>query len=129
MMPDRLPDPVAMTDQELVWLRDLIKSGNVHPFYVWGKWATERAHVLKQDKNECQHCKSKGRYKRAALVHHVKHLRDAPHLALAMWRQNDMGVWVRQLESLCDDCHADEHPERLRQYKKRAGFVNAERWD
>ncbi|MDL2324051.1 hypothetical protein LJC61_02715 [Ruminococcaceae bacterium OttesenSCG-928-A16] len=62
-------------------------------------------------------------------MHHIKHLRNYPQYALSMWIEED-GKMVRQLESLCADCHEKEHPERLRQYrKKKNGFINKERWD
>ena len=48
-------------------------------------------------------------------VHHVKHRKDAPELALT----------ESNLMSLCQECHEDMHPEF--RYKPK-GFQNHERW-
>ena len=59
---------------------------------------------MKRDNYECQKCKSKGKYHKAETVHHIKHLRDYPELAL----DNN------NLISLCYDCHNKDHPEKLK---------------
>lgn len=123
---DITPDPVQQTPQELSQLLQWIRDGQANKFYWTYKWKIERGFVLREDKNECQHCKEKGRYRRATMVHHVKRLTKYPHLALCMWVQEN-GIWVRQLISLCDECHELEHPERLKQYRKKK-HVTQERW-
>lgn len=104
----------------------LIDSGNTDAFYGWSIWKRVRAQVLKLDKYECQKCKSMGRYTRADVVHHVKHLTDRPDLALSIWDGND-----RQLVSLCRECHRLEHPELNRADGWRPGEeeITEERWD
>lgn len=121
-------DPVHLSSSELNKLTKLIKQNNVHPFYVSTKWMKERKYVLSIDKYECQHCKANSKLRRATIVHHIKHLREYPEYALSMWIE-DEGKKVRQLISLCSDCHDKEHPERLRQYKNKYEFVTKERWD
>jgi 5-methylcytosine-specific restriction endonuclease McrA len=64
------------------------------------------------DNHECQICKRKGRYRRADIVHHVKHLKDRPDLALSIWDGEE-----RQLVSVCRQCHEDLHPERTVRYR------------
>lgn len=113
-------------------LRRLIAAGNVARFYWWPEWADPdprrgiRAAVLKMDNYECQACKARGKYSRGEIVHHVKHLRDRPDLALSVY---DPATGARQLVSLCKACHEAEHPESLRQYAPAAEPITAERWD
>lgn len=59
-------------------------------------------------------------------MHHVKHLKDRPDLALSIW---DSETGERQLETLCKFCHEEEHPESLRQFKPMATPLTLERWD
>ena len=51
-------------------------------FYHTTKWKHKRKDILKRDHNACQMCRQKGKYRRATTVHHIKHLRDSPELAL-----------------------------------------------
>ena len=104
-----------MVTQEQIrqWLAD----SNDLAFYVYYDWKKKRREVLAMDKYECQACKARGRYNRATMVHHVKHLRDRPDLALSIWDVEPDGKKVRQLVSLCDNCHAAEHPEQLKRYE------------
>lgn len=113
-----------ITDARLSQLTSLIQSGNEHDFYLWTEWKTIRKQVLRLDKWECQIHKSRHRHKRATIVHHVKHLKDRPDLALSIWDGEE-----RQLLSVCKSCHEDLHPEWLRQYKITAIPVTEERWD
>lgn len=115
-----------ITDQELEKLMALIAAGKEHLFYLWHSWRLLRAAVLRDDRYECQKCKQRGRYRKAEIVHHVKHLKDRPDLALS---KNDGEE--RQLISLCWICHQEEHPEKLlkRNAPKTDAFSNHERWD
>lgn len=108
-------------------IRQWISDGNVLAFYVSYDWKKKRREVLAMDRHECQRCKSRGLYKRATMVHHVKHLRDRPDLALSAWDIRNDGTRARQLVSLCDDCHEKEHPERMKQHKTNKP-VTEERW-
>ena len=108
----------------LAELQALLGSGGEHEFYSWGEWRRLRAQVLKLDNCECQECRRKGRYTKAAIVHHVQHLRDRPDLALSIYDGD-----LRQLESVCKRCHEALHPEGQRQFAPLAPPITAERWD
>lgn len=112
-----------ISDRRLLDLLRLIAAGREHDFYTWTEWRQRRAEVLHMDHYECQHCRAAGRYRKAEIVHHVKHLKDRPDLALSIWDGGE-----RQLVSLCKSCHETEHPESLRQWDP-APQVTAERWD
>lgn len=114
-----------MVTQEQI--REWIAGGSEQSFYVSYDWKKKRREVLELDRHECQKCKARGRYSRATMVHHVKHLRDRPDLALSAWDTRPDGTKERQLISLCDDCHAEEHPEQMRQYKPSEPLTK-ERW-
>ena len=95
-----------------------IKQGNVLKFYKSSYWLNKRKEILERDNNECQKCKSKGLFSIAECVHHIKHLRDYPELALT----------DSNLISLCNVCHNEEHPEKLNNNTNKR-FVNEERWE
>jgi len=86
-------------------------------FYASAEWLHKRAEILERDNNECQCCKSKGGFSKAECVHHIKHLRDRPDLALT----DD------NLVSLCGSCHNILHPEKLH-IKTIKRFITVERW-
>ena len=115
---------ILLTTSEI---KKIVASGDVSLFYRTYDWKRRRAEVMALDKRECQHCKAKGKYTPAKLVHHVNHLRDRPELALSIWYVDGMGVKRRQLVSLCDTCHEEQHPERMRQYKPKE-HVTKEMW-
>lgn len=107
-------------------LQSMIAAGTSDDFYDWSEWIHVRRKVLQHDRQECQLCKKRGRYQRAEIVHHVKHLRDRPDLALSIF---DPDTQERQLLSLCRACHEEQHPERgLKRYKV-APPLTVERWD
>ncbi len=120
-----------MTAAFLKWLRERIAAGDAHAFYCTGEWKRKRDDVFKIDKNECQLCKARGKYRRAELVHHVNHLRARPDLALDIYYVDNDGARQRQLLSVCKKCHEVEcHPERLHKFKTKSnGYSNTERWD
>lgn len=95
-----------------------ILSGDVKKFYKSVEWIKKRKQILKRDNYECQKCKSFGKYHKAECVHHKKHLRKAPELALT----------DSNLISLCNVCHNEEHPEKLNNKAKKR-FINEERWE
>lgn len=95
------------------WIRERIKADDLHAFYTCSEWLHLRAEVLAADKHECQVCKSKGKYKRAELVHHVNHVRQHPELALSKYYTIGQKK-RRNLISVCKDCHETVcHPERM----------------
>lgn len=107
-------------------LQALLASGLSRRFYDWPEWEQVRDDVLRLDHWECQGCKARHRYQMAALVHHVKHLKDRPDLALSVF---DPDTGERQLVSLCRACHEEQHPERIRRPAPRPPPVTEERWD
>lgn len=115
-----------MTGEQLLKLQEKISADNVDSFYHWKDWEQLRTEVLRMDNHECQICKRKGRYRRADIVHHVKHLKDRPDLALSIWDGEE-----RQLVSVCRQCHEDLHPERTVRYRygKTVKPITEERWD
>ncbi len=119
---------MAITQRRLRQLIELIQQGREHEFYLWPEWRNEaygmRATVLRLDRYECQECKKKGRYRPATIVHHVKHLKNRPDLALSIFDGEE-----RQLESVCKQCHEDLHPESQRQFASAVAPLTEERWD
>lgn len=122
------PPPAGISAMRLKQLVALIAQGNEARFYDWPEWDARRGDALKLDKGECFLCRiRRKRYRKAVLVHHVKHLKDRPDLALSLF---DPDTGERQLVSLCRSCHEDEHPER--RWRKATAFrspVTEERWD
>lgn len=108
-----------MTNTELVqWIRALIKHNNIKAFYNSILWLSKRAEALDRDNNECQKCKAKGLFSPANCVHHKEHVKQHPELALDL----------DNLISLCNSCHDEEHPEKLKKYVSKKRFINEERW-
>lgn len=99
-----------------------IENGNVRKFYKSAVWKHKRQEILKRDNFECQRCKSKGRFSKAEIVHHIKHLRDYPELALV----------GDNLKSVCSTCHNQLHPEKFEKFrsnwKERNEPITEERW-
>ncbi|QNU66926.1 HNH endonuclease [Ruminiclostridium herbifermentans] len=106
-----------MTTPDLVhWINKLIENNNIKAFYNSKLWEQIRDEALKRDNNECQKCKTKGLFRAAQCVHHIKHVRKHPELALSL----DNTI------SLCNSCHDEEHPEKLNNKSKPQ--LNEERW-
>lgn len=106
-----------MSEIELVkWIISLIQHNNIKAFYNSGVWLSKRAEALDRDNNECQKCKARGGFSPANCVHHKKHVKKHPELALDL----------ENLNSLCNSCHDEEHPEKLK-YKVKIQ-LNEERW-
>lgn len=98
------------------WINSLIKHHNIKAFYNSSLWEHVRLEALKRDKNECQKCKARGGYSKAQCVHHKKHVRKYPELALDL----------DNTTSLCNSCHDEEHPEKFKNKPKPQ--LNIERW-
>ena len=101
-------------------LLQAIKFGNVKKFYKSTIWRHKRKTILKRDNFECQRCKEKGMFALAEVVHHIKHLREYPELAL-----DD-----ENLLSVCGACHNILHPEKnfkANQVNKKEP-ITPERW-
>lgn len=93
-------------------------TGWVKTFYKSTVWKHKRREVLRRDNYECQKHKRKGLYARAETVHHIKHLRGRPDLALI----------DGNLISVCNSCHCELHPEKLKPVNPKKKFKNVERW-
>lgn len=115
-----------MKEEEINFVIECIKNNTMYVFYTWAKWLKLRKEVLIEDKCECQKCKSRGRYKRAVVVHHANHVKKHPELALEKYYTDTFGNRKRQLVSLCKACHEEEHPERFK--KKKEKPLTEERW-
>ena len=123
---------MAISEARLGQLRQLIAEDREHEFYDWDEWRRKmRPQVLKLDNNECQLCKAGGRVRSSSqgwrmIVHHVKHLRDRPDLALSVF---DPDTGERQLVTVCKECHERLHPEGQRQFAPASPPFTVERWD
>lgn len=114
-----------LNGEELKQLYLLLQNGQEHAFYCWGKWRKLAEYVRKMDRNECQICRANGRYRKGRIVHHVKHLRDRPDLALSIFDPEDR---TRQLITVCKHCHEKAHPE-IRKAISAVMPITEERWD
>ena len=94
-----------------------IQAGDVRKFYKSKEWKHKRPEILERDNHECQRCKDLGGYSEAVVVHHIKHLRDHPELALV----------DSNLSSRCEPCHNIEHPEKGFKHEKK-DYITKERW-
>ena len=115
-----------MTPNKLARLTVMLSTGRENVWYNSGDCAAVKSAVKKIDHDDCLICKAMGRRRAACIVHHVKHLRDRPDLALSIY---DPDTGVRQLISVCKDCHEILHPEAQRQYRLRTAPLTPERWD
>lgn len=116
----------SMTPDKLTRLMALLSAGKENVWYNSGDWKAVKAAVRKIDHDDCLICKAMGRRRAAHIVHHVRHLRDRPDLALSIY---DPDTGARQLISVCKDCHEMLHPEAQRQYRPHGKPVTEERWD
>jgi len=100
------------------WVRGMAASSprGWKAFYHSMDWRRKRKAILLRDHGACVLCRARGKYTPADTVHHIKHLKDCPELALT----DD------NLISLCAPCHEQQHPERNKAASR--GFLNAERW-
>lgn len=107
-----------MNEKIYKWLLDLIDNDKLSKFYTSKTiWRPKRAEILKRDNYECQECKKLGKYSAATTVHHIKHLKKYPLLALT----------DSNLESVCDECHNILHPEKHKNCIPKEP-INKERW-
>lgn len=116
----------AMTPDKLARLTAMLETGRENVWYNSGDWKAIKSAVKQIDHNDCLICKAMGRRRAAHIVHHVRHLRDRPDLALSIY---DPDTGERQLICVCKQCHELLHPESQRQYRPKGKPVTAERWD
>lgn len=98
------------------------------PFYVSWEWKKVRLQVLKMDKYECQRCKTKGKYKKANTVHHIKPRKEYPEFELEIYYIDTDGKKKRNLISWCRDCHEEEETELGNRNEKKEEPLTPERW-
>lgn len=115
-----------MTQERLLRLSALLATGKENIWYNSADWQAVRDAVKQIDHHDCIICKAMGKRRVAQIVHHVKHLRDRPDLALSIY---DPDTGERQLICVCKQCHEMLHPESQRQYMPSKQPVTAERWD
>lgn len=109
-------------------IRVLIQNDEVHKFYESKEWRRLRKKILSKHKTECQICKKKGKYTKATHVHHEKHVRKYPELALSEMYYDYVSEEEKEnLISVCRQCHETEcHPER---FVKEIVELTEERWE
>ncbi|MDY0855471.1 HNH endonuclease [Bacillus thuringiensis] len=111
------------------YLIQLIKENKLMKFYKSKEWRALRLKAIERAKNECEHCKQKGKVttrdtldkrgrKMKMDVNHIKPVKTHPHLALDL----------DNLEYLCVRCHniADGKDKMIS--KSEPKFMNEERW-
>ena len=120
------------------YIEDLISKDEMWKFYKNKEWIALKNKILEENHYECAMCKDKGiitRYditkdgkrKRITTVHHVRHVREYPELALSRYYTDETGQHIN-LIPVCKKCHNMLHPEkRCRRYGKKK-YRNEERW-
>lgn len=108
------------------WIRKCERENAMWKFYKSTWFRLLRTAVLKEQHNECQKCRARGKITKADTVHHEKHVRDHPELALTAYYVDRYGEEKRNLVAICKACHALEHPEKLKKINE--GYTNKERW-
>lgn len=106
-------------------IRRLIAAGETKKFYEDYSWKKLAHAVIKEQNNECQLCKKRGRATPAVLVHHVLELKEHPEFAYSRWQ--DEAHTKRQLIALCQQCHEEQHPNRFGQ-NRAEHYTNEEKW-
>lgn len=91
------------------WIYELMQDGKLYKFYKSPEFRQLRAEVLRDYHQECKHCRDRGVYTRAKVVHHVHEVRDRPDLALTRWVREPDGSITENLIPLCQDCHEIAH--------------------
>lgn len=81
------------------WIIGLIQHNNIKGFYSSTTWERLRDQFKADQHSECQMCRAAGVYGPPDIVHHIKHVRQHPELALD--RDN--------LITLCDGHHWLQH--------------------
>ena len=107
----------------------LIDCNKLYEFYNSRYWRRLSHEVIKEQNNECQLCKARGRYTRATIAHHVNHLRERPDLAYSRLYIDENGKKQRNLLALCHACHEKEHGRVFKgNTRERKGFTNEEKF-
>lgn len=122
------------------WIQKLIEADELWRFYKCPEWLSLKQQVLSESHYECAECRkhgkitrydidAKGRKRLLSTVHHVKHVRDYPELALSRTYVDGSGTVKKNLIPVCKKCHNRLHPEKnFKKNKKTDKFFNEERW-
>lgn len=114
-----------MTVQEII---ECINSGKTYKIYKTKEWLRLKREVLEEFHFECASCKAKGIITMAQTVHHVKHVKEFPHLAYSKYYIDIYGRKKRNLIPLCNSCHNEEHDRFKKKRKKAEKPLTEERW-
>ena len=120
------------------YILQLIERDELWRFYKTKEWRSLKRRILTEHHYECAECRRLGRITRydrdkdgrrrlISAVHHVKHVRNHPELALSR-TYTDMDGVHDNLIPVCKSCHNKLHPEKHRQAVAKDRFVNVERW-
>ena len=110
-------------------IEKLIADNRLDIFYNSRYWRWFSHQVRKEQNNECQFCKSRGKYSRARIAHHVKHLKERPDLAYSRYYIDENGVKHRQILASCFNCHEEEHDRKLKgNTNPKKGYINEEKF-
>ena len=109
-------------------IKHLISINRLDKFYNDYYWRRLAHTVLTEQHNECQHCKARGKYTRATIVHHVNYLRKRPDLAYSRTYIDSNGREQKQLIALCHDCHEQIHQRGAYKAQSAKKFTNEEKW-
>ena len=93
--------------------RKMYAGKKVDPFYLGKPWRLVRMAVLRRDCNVCQVCKKRF----GNTVHHIIPRKERPDLELCM----------ENLETVCDICHNQEHPEKGRPKNREHAYAGGVR--
>lgn len=107
-------------------IKKLIAAGRTDIFYNSRTWRNKAKNIKAAQNNECQFCKARGKVGPADLVHHVRHLRQYPELALSDYYTDEHGNRQRQLVASCFRCHELQH-NRVFNCKSNH-YTNEEKW-
>ncbi len=119
------------------YIKSLIQKNELWKFYKTKEWKLLRDKILEENHNECAICKRNGIIKRYDVsadgkrrliktVHHMKHVRDHPDLALSRYYY-DGKTKKANLIPVCKKCHNILHPEKGKASEKEK-YTNIERW-
>ena len=110
-------------------IKKLIEDNRLDIFYNSKYWRRLSHAIIREQNNECQICKSRGKYSRARIAHHVKHLKDRPDLAYSRYYIDENGVKHRQLLAVCFNCHEEEHDKKFKgNARPKKGYTNEEKF-
>lgn len=110
-------------------IKKLIEDNRLDIFYNSKFWRRFSRKVKQEQNNECQICKSRGKYSPAKILHHVKHLKERPDLAYSRYYTDENGAKHRQLLAVCFSCHEELHGRTFKVgTRPRKGYTNEEKF-